>query len=58
MTHADEPFSAQTPMAMLCKCPAPPPANNTTCNTNSGISLTEPDHQIILQLSLQFECME
>jgi hypothetical protein len=35
-----------------------PPADNNPRTTNFGISLAEPDRQIILQLSLQFECME
>jgi hypothetical protein len=37
---------------------APPPDDNNPRNTNFGVSLAEPDRQIILQLSLQFECME
>jgi ribosomal protein L29 len=57
-TPANEPFGAQTPMAAPRKRSAPPPADNTTRNTNFGISLAEPDRQIILQLSLQFARME
>jgi hypothetical protein len=45
-------------MAPPRKCSAPPPTDNTPRNTNFGISLAEPDHQIILQLSLRFERME
>jgi hypothetical protein len=56
---ADIPFGTQMPIAPLpCKRSAPPPANNTPGNTNFGISLAEPDCQIILQLLIQFECME
>jgi hypothetical protein len=37
---------------------APTPANNNPQNTNFGICLAEPDHQITLQLSLLFKCIE
>jgi hypothetical protein len=58
-TPTDVPFVAQTPMAPPSrKRSAPPPADNNPRNTNFGISLAEPDCQIILQLSLQFERME
>jgi hypothetical protein len=57
-THAAKPFGTQTPMVVPRKRSAPPPGDNTTRNTNFGVSLAEPDHQIILQLSLQFEHME
>jgi hypothetical protein len=57
-TPAGQPCSAQTPMVAPRERSAPPPADNTTRNTNFGISLAEPGHQIILQLSLQFERME
>jgi hypothetical protein len=56
---ADIPFGSQTLMAAPpCKRSAPPPANNNPRTTNFGVSLAEPDRQIILQLSLQFERME
>jgi hypothetical protein len=58
VTPSDEPFGAQTPMAPPRKRSATPPADNTPRNTNFGVSLVEPDRQIILQLSLQFERME
>jgi ribosomal protein L29 len=55
----DVPVGAQTPMAPPSrKRSAPPPADNNPQNTNFGVSLAEPDRQIILQLSLQFERME
>jgi hypothetical protein len=54
----DEPFGAHMLMAPPRKRSAPPPADYTPRNTNCGVSLAEPDCQIILQLSLRFERME
>jgi hypothetical protein len=45
-------------MAAPRKHPAPPPIDNAVCNNSFGMSLTEADHQLILQLSLHFERME
>jgi hypothetical protein len=58
-TPAPGPSSLQTPSnTALRKHPAIPPADNTARNPNFGITLADSDCQLILQLSLQLECMD